>query len=85
MNKTSLGLSDTEFLEKDPAELLAEENRRITLMRTGTLVERANRLNNDAPSGMQIQGLTDKNLLFPIPLREIQLNKDGDLKQNPGF
>ena len=26
MSKTSLGLSDTEFLEKDPAELLAEEN-----------------------------------------------------------
>ena len=26
MSKTSLSLSDTEFLEKDPAELLAEEN-----------------------------------------------------------
>ena len=25
MTQTSLGLSDTEFLEKDPAELLAEE------------------------------------------------------------
>jgi len=87
-NAPTVSASDIDLdfiLDERVRELLAEENRRITLMRTGTLVERANRLNNDAPSGMQIQGLTDKNLLFPIPLREIQLNKDGDLKQNPGY
>ena len=53
-------------------------------MRTGTLVERTLRLNaNDASK--PITGLTTKNLLLPIPLSEIQLNKDAVLTQNPGY
>jgi hypothetical protein len=37
------------ILDERARELLGEENRRMTLMRTGTLVERAIRLNsNDA-------------------------------------
>ncbi len=80
------GEIDLDFiLDERARELLAEENRRMTLMRTGTLVERANQLNNDAPDGMQIRGLSETNLLLPIPLREIQLNKDADLEQNPGY
>lgn len=77
---------DLDFiLDERVRELIAEENRRMTLMRTGTLVERANRLNNDAPENMQIRGLSETHLLLPIPLREIQLNKDAELEQNPGY
>lgn len=77
---------DLDFiLDERVRELIAEENRRMTLMRTGTLVERANRLNDDAPENMQIRGLSETHLLMPIPLREIQLNKDAELEQNPGY
>ena len=72
------------ILDERARELIGEENRRMTLMRTGTLVERALRLNsNDASK--PITGLTTKNLLLPIPLGEIQLNKDAILTQNPGY
>ncbi|WP_431294919.1 RagB/SusD family nutrient uptake outer membrane protein [Pedobacter sp. P26] len=72
------------ILDERARELIGEENRRMTLMRTGTLVERALRLNsNDASK--PITGLTTKNLLLPIPLNEIQLNKDAVLTQNPGY
>ncbi len=72
------------ILDERARELIGEENRRMTLMRTGTLVERALRLNsNDASK--PITGLTAKNLLLPIPLGEIQLNKDAVITQNPGY
>jgi hypothetical protein len=67
------------ILDERARELIAEENRRMTLMRTGTLLERV------AGRGMGITGLTSKNLLLPIPLSEIQLNKDAVLEQNPGY
>ena len=72
------------ILDERARELIGEENRRMTLMRTGTLVERALRLNpND--KNKPISGLTTTHLLLPIPLREIQLNKDAVLGQNPGY
>ncbi|MVN20260.1 RagB/SusD family nutrient uptake outer membrane protein [Mucilaginibacter arboris] len=72
------------ILDERARELIGEENRRMTLMRTGTLVDRAIRLNsNDAQH--PTTGLTSKNLLLPIPLTEIQLNKDAVLEQNPGY
>jgi hypothetical protein len=72
------------ILDERARELIGEENRRQTLMRTGTLVERALRLNsNDAVH--PTVGLTATNLLLPIPLTEIQLNKDAKLDQNPGY
>jgi len=71
-------------LDERARELIGEENRRMTLMRTGTLVDRSLRLNaNDAVH--PTVGLTAKNLLLPIPLNEIQLNKDATLEQNPGY
>ncbi|WP_417359789.1 RagB/SusD family nutrient uptake outer membrane protein [Galbibacter sp.] len=87
-NAPAVSASDIDLdfiLDERVRELLAEENRRMTLMRTGTLVERANEHNSDAPVGMQIQGLSDTHLLLPIPLREIQLNKENKLEQNPGY
>lgn len=72
------------ILDERARELIGEENRRMTLMRTGTLVDRALRLNSNDPA-KPISGLTATNLLLPIPLSEIQLNKDAVLEQNPGY
>lgn len=72
------------ILDERARELIGEENRRMTLARTGTLVTRALRLNaNDAAK--PITGLTNTNLLLPIPLSDIQLNKDAVITQNPGY
>jgi len=67
------------ILDERARELLAEENRRMTLMRTGQL------LNRVIGRGQKITGLTSKNLLLPIPQTEINLNKDGNLEQNSGY
>ena len=76
---------DLDFiLDERARELFAEENRRMTLMRTGTLVERA-KLNTDVTIHGAITGLDDHILLLPIPLSEIQLNKDSEWVQNPGY
>jgi hypothetical protein len=72
------------ILDERARELLAEENRRMTLMRTGTLVTRALALNSNSPLNA-ISGLTNKHLLLPIPLSEINLNKDAVLEQNPDY
>lgn len=72
------------ILDERARELVGEENRRMTLMRTGTLVERAKRLNATSPLN-QMSGISNTNLLMPIPLSEINLNKDAVLEQNPGY
>ncbi len=71
------------ILDERARELLAEENRRMTLMRTGTLVERTTRLNVQTIN--PVIGLAAKHLLMPIPQTEINLNKDAILEQNPGY
>lgn len=71
------------ILDERARELLAEENRRMTLMRTGTLVTRTLALNTNTMN--PILGLTSKNLLMPIPQSEINLNKDAVLEQNLGY
>lgn len=73
------------ILDERARELLGEENRRMTLMRTKTLVERALRLNNDPGISNPIIGLSSTHLLLPIPQSEIDLNKDAKLDQNPGY
>jgi len=72
------------ILDERARELIGEENRRMTLVRTKTLVERATRLNSNN-SVNPIRGISQNNLLMPIPLNEIQLNKDAVLEQNPGY
>ena len=71
------------ILDERARELLAEENRRMTLMRTGTLVERTTRLNVQTIN--PVVGLLPKHTLMPIPQTEINLNKDAILEQNPGY
>ena len=68
------------ILDEGARELICEENHRMTLVRTGTLVERVRRLNSGITSNIQ-----KYNKLLPIPQSEIDLNKDGKLEQNPGY
>jgi len=72
------------ILDERARELIGEENRRMTLMRTGKLVTRTLALNGTSVSN-PVTGLTTKNLLLPIPQSEIDLNKDAKLEQNPGY
>ncbi|MFV5689321.1 RagB/SusD family nutrient uptake outer membrane protein [Flavobacterium sp. ZT3R25] len=67
------------ILDERARELLAEENRRMTLMRTGQLVNRV------VGRGQKITGIKATNLLLPIPKTEIDLNKDAVLDQNTGY
>jgi hypothetical protein len=68
------------ILDERARELLAEENRRMTLMRTKTLVNRTLKYNTQTFN--PVRGLTSKHLLLPIPQSEIDLNKDAKLEQN---
>lgn len=71
------------ILDERARELLAEENRRMTLMRTGTLVDRVTRFNTQTTN--PVIGISAKHLLMPIPQNEINLNKDAVLDQNTGY
>lgn len=74
------------ILDERVRELIGEENRRMTLVRTRTLVDRATRLNGTAPLQAgnieTTNGLQAKHMLMPIPQTEIDLNKDAVLTQN---
>ncbi len=72
------------ILDERARELFAEENRRITLMRTGTLIERA-KLNTESSIKGTISGLEPRILLLPIPLSEIQRNSEVAWENNPGY
>lgn len=81
---TPAQLSLDYILDERVRELVGEENRRMTLMRTKTLVTRATLYNAVSPVN-QMNGLQSKHLLMPIPQAEINLNKDAKLEQNPGY
>lgn len=71
------------ILDERARELVYEEQRRITLQRTGTLVERVRKYNPgvaDFPINIE-----DYNEVWPIPFAEIEANVEGDIKQNPGY
>ncbi|TDW95822.1 RagB/SusD family nutrient uptake outer membrane protein [Dinghuibacter silviterrae] len=72
------------ILDERARELIGEENRRMTLMRTGKLVTRTLALNPTSVVN-PVTGLTNTDLLLPIPQNEIYLNKDAVLTQNPGY
>lgn len=86
----SAGQIDLNFiLDERVRELIGEENRRMTLVRTGTLVERAKRLCGTAKLANgnveTTNGLQNFHMLLPIPQSEIDLNKDAELIQNPFY
>jgi hypothetical protein len=68
------------ILDERARELVFEEDRRVTLSRTGKLVERV-KLHNPLNKG----NIQDFHALFPIPASDIEANKDAVLTQNPGY
>lgn len=86
LGKVSAGDITIDFiLDERARELIAEENRRMTLVRTGKLKDRIAKNGDLSPTGKIITGFQDYNVLLPIPLTEIRLNKDAELTQNPGY
>lgn len=71
------------ILDERARELLSEENRRMTLVRTGKLVDRTLALNSSYQG--QGAGIKAYNMLMPIPQAEIDLNKNAKLDQNPNY
>ncbi len=85
-NATPILASDVTLdfiLDERARELLAEENRRMTLARTGKLAERVLKLNSFYNG--QGAGVKPYNMLMPIPQSEIDLNRNAVLEQNPGY
>lgn len=85
-NATPVAAADVTMdyiLDERARELLAEENRRMTLMRTKTLVDRTTKYNTQKIN--PVLGLASKHLLLPIPQSERDLNKDAVLDQNDGY
>lgn len=68
------------ILDERSRELVAEEHRRYTLIRTGKLIERARLYNFN---GGQL--ITERDQLYPIPQEVIDANLTLPMPQNPGF
>lgn len=68
------------ILDERARELIGEENRRMTLARTKTLVNRVQTRN-----AANVTGIQAFNMLLPIPQTEIDLNSGAVLTQNPGY
>ncbi|MBV4360405.1 RagB/SusD family nutrient uptake outer membrane protein [Pinibacter aurantiacus] len=78
------------ILDERARELISEENRRMTLIRTGTLVQRCTDYLNkyNTASGQPVTGLdkvTTRKGLLPIPQSAIDLNTGAKLDQNAGY
>ncbi|MDR2388854.1 MAG: RagB/SusD family nutrient uptake outer membrane protein [Tannerellaceae bacterium] len=70
-------------LDERARELYGETCRHFVLRRTGKLLERVRKYNNNPRfPGLNIQ---DYNVLWPIPQTQIDLNIDADFPQNPGY
>ena len=86
---TSAQMTMDFLLDERIRELVGEENRRYTLCRTGKLADRVKMMMDkwaESTPSKAISGFdASKHTLLPIPLSEIQLNKDADLQQNPGY
>lgn len=71
------------ILDERARELYGEEWRPLTLRRMGKLVERVKLYNsNPKTPGANIR---DVNVLYPIPLNQIDLNIEVKMQQNPGY
>ncbi|TDB62726.1 RagB/SusD family nutrient uptake outer membrane protein [Arundinibacter roseus] len=68
------------ILDERIRELYLEEPRRLTLARLGKVYERTVKYNPYAAPFIK-----EHNNLYPIPSRELRINADAELKQNPGY
>ncbi len=82
-NPVSPGAVNLDYiLDERLRELVTEEPRRRTLIRTGTLVRRVQLYDNNPRQTPNIQPF---NALWPIPQSAIDANTGAELKQNPGY
>lgn len=70
------------ILDERGRELITEEPRHRTLVRTGKLVERVRKYNLREDARATIQ---EKHALWPIPQKAIDANFSAKLEQNPGY
>ncbi|GAA5221041.1 RagB/SusD family nutrient uptake outer membrane protein [Membranihabitans marinus] len=70
------------ILDERLRELVLEEQRRQTLVRTGTLVERVTKYNEESTIRNSIK---EHHRWFPIPQKAIDANINAVLEQNPGY
>lgn len=68
------------ILDERSRELITEEHRRYTLLRTGTWFDRTKQYNRNAGSL-----ITLRDTVLPIPLSVIDANLDRPMPQNPGY
>jgi len=75
-----------ELLDERIRELVGEESRRFTLVRTETIVERATTYNEKVKKRIE-EDPNNKNqlLLWPIPQTIIDSNRGAEFPQNPGY
>lgn len=82
-NASEVGASDITLdfiLDERSRELIGEEQRRYTLVRTGTWLERYLLYNGQNPGVVE-----EKHSLFPIPQSVIDANTDKEMDNNPGY
>jgi starch-binding outer membrane protein, SusD/RagB family len=82
-NATPVAAADVSLdyiLDERARELIGEEDRRVTLVRTGTLIDRVK-----AHNPVSASTIKDYNMLMPIPQAQIDLNKDAVLSQNDEY
>jgi hypothetical protein len=77
---TSADINIDFILDERSRELIFEEHRRYTLLRTGKWLERT-RLHNKNGG----QNISDRDVLFPIPQIVIDANLTSPMPQNPGW
>jgi hypothetical protein len=68
------------ILDERSRELIVEEDRRYTLLRTGTFLERTAKYNKRGG-----EFLAPRDILFPIPQTVIDANLTAPFPQNPGW
>lgn len=74
------------ILDERARELVTEENRRETLVRTGKLVERTRKYNPIAAGTRNgVAGIQEYQVLLPIPQKVIDANVGKKMEQNPGY
>jgi len=73
------------ILDERLRELELEELRLMTLMRTGTVVERVRKYHPMCNGQFNDNPIEDYQNLLPIPQKEIERNTESTLQQNPGY
>jgi hypothetical protein len=80
-SQINAGDVDIDFiLDERSRELIFEEHRRYTLLRTGKWLERTRLYNKNGG-----QNIADRDILFPIPQVVIDANLTSPMPQNPGW